>query len=199
MWRWRSKDIILHYSLQKGGNENKKESTTVQSWLITRLASDSESQRTVNLIALYTQSKYKFPENHQFNEASISVWILKSCRLKTQTCTTIQPLLTPHCCSGPQSFLPGKSHGLKVALALQQVTCCTCSSNMDIASTDCENNSIVQNWNGCREFKYFQSANYKKSWFLKMVSILKVEILFGKPTFIAKEANTWSLLTCYLK
>lgn len=103
--------------ISERGKQKNEESATVQSWLITRHLSDSESQRTVNLIAIYMQSKYKFPKNHQFNEASISDWILKSCRLKT--CTTIQPLLTPHYCSGPQSFLLGKSHGRAVALALQ--------------------------------------------------------------------------------
>lgn len=108
--------FITHF---RKGEMKIRKLTTVQSWLITRLVRDSESQRRVNFFAINTQSKSKFPENHQLNEASISVWILKSCRLKTQTCTAIQPLFTPHCCSGPQTSLLGKSHGLAVASALQ--------------------------------------------------------------------------------
>lgn len=113
--KWRHHSSLL---TSERGKENKKESTTVQSWLITRLGSDSESQRRVNFIAIYAQHKHNFPENYQFNEASIRAWILKACRLKTQTCRAIQPLFPLHCCSEPQTFLTGKSHGPVVALAL---------------------------------------------------------------------------------
>jgi len=85
-----------------------RKSTTVQSWLITRLGSDSESQRRVNFIATYTQHKHNLPENHQLSEASVSAWIPKACRLKTWTCRATQPLLPLHCCSGPQAISDGQ-------------------------------------------------------------------------------------------